>query len=205
MRAAHLAGVLQLILALGVLVRGDQTLYIRQRARVADNDGRRVPGIARQHGLLLLISKHREGGAHMKASWIFSANDVVINMGVIVAGALVAWTGSNYPDLIIGTVVDSSFSTALGVFWRSRVEGAPLQKKGVFMPVSHPGLWRQQNWRRRFSRWRMVGIAERGLQSPSARRSRTDRLFLHAVGGSPACLAQLDQAYRLATCHRSLR
>ncbi|WP_313666372.1 cation transporter, partial [Stutzerimonas kunmingensis] len=56
-------------------------------------------------GCLLLISKHREGGAHMKASWIFSANDVVINMGVIVAGALVAWTGSNYPDLIIGTVV----------------------------------------------------------------------------------------------------
>lgn len=45
-------------------------------------------------GCLLLISKHREGGAHMKASWIFSANDVVINMGVIAAGALVAWTGS---------------------------------------------------------------------------------------------------------------
>ena len=40
----------------------------------------------------------------MKASWIFSANDVVINLGVIIAGALVAWTGSNYPDLIIGTV-----------------------------------------------------------------------------------------------------
>ena len=40
----------------------------------------------------------------MKASWIFSANDVVINMGVIAAGALVAWTGSNYPDLIIGTI-----------------------------------------------------------------------------------------------------
>ena len=37
-------------------------------------------------GCLLLISKHREGGAHMKASWIFSANDVVINVGVIVAG-----------------------------------------------------------------------------------------------------------------------
>ncbi|EPC9085900.1 hypothetical protein ACR3ND_004442 [Escherichia coli] len=47
---------------------------------------------------------NREGGAHMKASWIFSANDVVINLGVITAGALVAWTGSNYPDLIIGTI-----------------------------------------------------------------------------------------------------
>ncbi|NBP17535.1 MAG: cation transporter, partial [Actinobacteria bacterium] len=53
---------------------------------------------------LLLISKHREGGAHMKASWIFSANDVVINLGVITAGALVAWTGSYYPDLIISTI-----------------------------------------------------------------------------------------------------
>ncbi|MCD1594441.1 sodium:proton antiporter, partial [Thalassospira xiamenensis] len=39
-----------------------------------------------------------------KASWIFSANDVVINLGVITAGVLVAWTGSNYPDLIIGTI-----------------------------------------------------------------------------------------------------
>jgi Co/Zn/Cd efflux system component len=54
---------------------------------------------------LLLIAKHRDGGAHMKASWIFSANDVVINLGVILAGLLVAWTGSNYPDLVIGGVV----------------------------------------------------------------------------------------------------
>ena len=40
----------------------------------------------------------------MKASWIFSANDVVINLGVIIAGTLVALTGSNYPDLIIGSI-----------------------------------------------------------------------------------------------------
>ncbi|MNW14296.1 hypothetical protein D3C71_2124780 [compost metagenome] len=41
----------------------------------------------------------------MRASWIFSANDVLANLGVIVAGALVAWTGSPYPDLLIGSVV----------------------------------------------------------------------------------------------------
>lgn len=56
-------------------------------------------------GCLLLIYSHREGGAHMKASWIFSANDVLANAGVIVAGALVAWTGSPYPDLLIGSIV----------------------------------------------------------------------------------------------------
>ena len=54
---------------------------------------------------LLLIHKHRHGGVHMKASWIFSANDVLINIGIITAGVLVLWTGSNLPDLIIGTLV----------------------------------------------------------------------------------------------------
>jgi Co/Zn/Cd efflux system component len=54
---------------------------------------------------MVLLAKHRDGGAHMKASWIFSTNDVLANLGVIVAGALVAWTGSNVPDLVIGTLI----------------------------------------------------------------------------------------------------
>jgi Co/Zn/Cd efflux system component len=41
----------------------------------------------------------------MKASWIFSTNDVLANLGVIAAGALVAWTGSRYPDLVIGSLI----------------------------------------------------------------------------------------------------
>lgn len=53
----------------------------------------------------MLIAKKRDRGAHMTASYIFSANDVIANAGVIVAGALVAWTGSSYPDLVIGTVI----------------------------------------------------------------------------------------------------
>lgn len=104
-RAAHLAGVLQLILAIGVLVE-----VVRRFVFGSEPESLMMMAIAfvaliANTGCLLLISKHREGGAHMKASWIFSANDVVINMGVIAAGALVAWTGSSYPDLIIGTIV----------------------------------------------------------------------------------------------------
>ena len=41
----------------------------------------------------------------MRASWIFSANDVLANLGVIVAGLLVMLTGSPYPDLAIGFAV----------------------------------------------------------------------------------------------------
>lgn len=53
---------------------------------------------------LLQKSKSKEE-AHMKASMIFTSNDVVINLGVITAGILVNWLNSNKPDLIIGTIV----------------------------------------------------------------------------------------------------
>lgn len=53
---------------------------------------------------LLQKSKSKEE-AHMKASMIFTSNDIIINLGVIVAGILVYWLNSNIPDLIIGTIV----------------------------------------------------------------------------------------------------
>ena len=53
---------------------------------------------------LLQKSKSKEE-AHMKASMIFTSNDVIINLGVIAAGLLVNWLHSNKPDLIIGSVV----------------------------------------------------------------------------------------------------
>ncbi len=59
------------------------------------------------NGICLYIlqkSKSKEE-AHMKASMIFTSNDVIINLGVIIAGILVNWLSSNKPDLIIGTIV----------------------------------------------------------------------------------------------------
>lgn len=53
---------------------------------------------------LLLKTKGKEE-AHMKASLIFTSNDVIINLGVIAAGFLVNLLNSNKPDLIIGTIV----------------------------------------------------------------------------------------------------
>ena len=53
---------------------------------------------------LLQKSKSRKE-AHMKASMIFTSNDVIINLGVIIAGLLVNWLNSSKPDLIIGSIV----------------------------------------------------------------------------------------------------
>jgi len=54
---------------------------------------------------LLLIHKHKDGEVHMRASWIFSANDVIANLGVIISGVLVWWLDNRWPDIIIGIVI----------------------------------------------------------------------------------------------------
>lgn len=54
---------------------------------------------------LFLLQRSKSNEAHMKASMIFTSNDVIINLGVIIAGALVYLLKSSYPDLIVGTIV----------------------------------------------------------------------------------------------------
>ncbi len=56
---------------------------------------------------LILLAKHRTGGIHMRASWIFSTNDVIANAGVILSGLLVMILGSRIPDLLIGALVST--------------------------------------------------------------------------------------------------
>ncbi len=54
---------------------------------------------------LYLLQRSKSEEAHMKASMIFTSNDVIINSGVILAGVLVLMTQSKYPDLIVGGIV----------------------------------------------------------------------------------------------------
>lgn len=54
---------------------------------------------------LYLLQKSKSKEAHMQASMIFTSNDVIVNIGVIVAGILVYFTNSKFPDLIIGSIV----------------------------------------------------------------------------------------------------
>jgi Co/Zn/Cd efflux system component len=53
----------------------------------------------------MLINRHKEGEVHMRASWIFSKNDVIANLGVIAGGLLVWLLDSRWPDLLIGSLI----------------------------------------------------------------------------------------------------
>jgi len=54
---------------------------------------------------LVLIRMQSNGEVHMRASWIFSANDVIANLGVIAAGVLVMLLDSRWPEIVIGSVI----------------------------------------------------------------------------------------------------
>lgn len=54
---------------------------------------------------LYLLQKSKSREAHMQASMIFTSTDVIVNIGVIVAGVIVYFTNSKVPDLVIGTII----------------------------------------------------------------------------------------------------
>ncbi|OWY65534.1 hypothetical protein B7486_41430 [cyanobacterium TDX16] len=110
-RAATLSGIFQIALAVMVVVD-----VIRRFVWGSSPESGWMMAIAllaliaNSYGLYLL-SKHRKGEVHMRASWIFTQNDVIANFSVIVAGLLVTLFNSRFPDLIVG------FGIACLVVW----------------------------------------------------------------------------------------
>lgn len=54
---------------------------------------------------LFILQRSKNQEAHMKASVIFTSNDVLANIGVIIAGIFVYYTHSRYPDLMVGLII----------------------------------------------------------------------------------------------------
>lgn len=103
--AARLAGLLQLLLALGALAETGRRMLLGAAPEGIAMVGIAVLALAANVACLALLHRHRDGGVHLRASYLFSANDVLANLGVIVAGGLVAWTGSPWPDWLIGSAI----------------------------------------------------------------------------------------------------
>jgi len=106
-RIAKLAGCFQIILAVigfGEILRrffGDEKIPGFSTMIIVSIFALIANGIC----LYLMQKSKSKNEAHMKASMIFTSNDVIINLGVISAGVLVNWLNSGKPDLIIGAVV----------------------------------------------------------------------------------------------------
>ena len=52
---------------------------------------------------------HRTGDANARAIWLFSRNDALGNLAVVITAVLVAWTASPWPDLVVAFVIAALF------------------------------------------------------------------------------------------------
>lgn len=103
LKVARVSGVLQLLLAAGAMFEVARRLLFGSDPEAPLMVGIAALALAANATSMWLLSRHRQGGAHMKASWIFTTNDVIANIGVIAAAGLVRFTGSNVPDLVVAT------------------------------------------------------------------------------------------------------
>lgn len=101
-RAATVSGVLQISIGLGLLFE-----IVRRLLNPMDPEPGYMMAVAAVALVanmicLRLISAHKNSGVHMRASVVFSENDVIANAAVIVGGLLVFATGWHLIDLAIG-------------------------------------------------------------------------------------------------------
>jgi Co/Zn/Cd efflux system component len=104
-KSASINGYFQIILGLGVLIETIRRFIYGSHPEPSFMIVVSLVALAANVYCLYLLSAHKEGGAHMKASYICSSTDVMANAGVILAGVLVAITKSSIPDLVIGVIV----------------------------------------------------------------------------------------------------
>lgn len=100
-RAAHWQGIFLGALGLGVLA----ITFCRLRSATSPEaeimGGLGIVALAVNVAAALALAKFREGDANMKAVWLFSRNDALGNVAVVIAAGFVWLLNSSWPDLIV--------------------------------------------------------------------------------------------------------
>jgi cobalt-zinc-cadmium efflux system protein len=101
-RAAMASGAMLLIFAGGILIDVG-----RRYIQGSDPIGPTMMVMSAVAGVvnyicLRLLQKLKQPDVNLRAATTFSFNDFISNGGILIAGALVLWLGTNWPDLVVG-------------------------------------------------------------------------------------------------------
>jgi cation diffusion facilitator family transporter len=105
-RVALAQGVFLGLLGLGVIVAAISRSMTGEPPEAGLMGAIGVAALAVNVAAALVLARHRKvGDAQARAIWLFSRNDALNNLAVIVAAGLVAWTGSVWPDLVVAGLI----------------------------------------------------------------------------------------------------
>lgn len=103
--AATLSGSILLLLGAGVLLEVLRRAWLGSCPESTTMIIVACVSLTVNASVLRMLGRFRKGEAHLRATWIFTRADVIVNLGVIISGILVALTHSRYPDLIVGFAI----------------------------------------------------------------------------------------------------
>lgn len=127
-KAAMLQGIFLGVLGVGVLVATSYRVLVVQQPEAQLMGILGLIALAVNIAAAAVLLPHRHGDANVRAVWLFSRNDAIGNLAVVVAAGLVAWTRTPWPDLIVATIVAALFlhsSTAIIRDARNDLRGSP--------------------------------------------------------------------------------
>jgi len=127
-RAGYLKGIIMAIFAIGVLT---SAFYRAFNPIIPEITTMGVVGfLALAANLIcaLMLLGFRDTDVNMRSAWLCSRNDVLANLGVLLAAAGVAWTNSPWPDLVVGISISGLIlKSAIEVIKDAKIEIANHQ------------------------------------------------------------------------------
>ena len=118
--SALIKGLIQLGFGVGVLALTLYKVVYPAVPSAATITGVGLLALAANAACAVLLLRHRHDDLNMHSVWLCSRNDLMSNLAVIAAGALVAVTHSQWPDVVVGFAIALLFlRTSFGVIGRS--------------------------------------------------------------------------------------
>ena len=128
-RSALIQGVFLALLGLGVLATTAYRVVVLNQPEAELMGLFGIVALVVNVAAAAVLLPHRTGDANVRAVWLFSRNDAIGNLAVVVAAGLVWWTGTPWPDLAVAVVVAGLFlSSAWSIIRDAR---ADLRAAGV--------------------------------------------------------------------------
>ena len=112
--AAFLKGPIMFLFAIGVFAKASYQLFTGASPEASMMGIIGVVALLANLLCLVLLARHRQDNLNMSSVWLCSRNDIIANVAVLVAAAVVALTHSILPDLAVGLLLTFVFAKSAG-------------------------------------------------------------------------------------------
>tara|TARA_Y100001936_G_scaffold251326_1_gene306870 strand:- start:1163 stop:2611 length:1449 start_codon:yes stop_codon:yes gene_type:complete len=127
-RAGYIKGIIMAIFAIGVLTSAFYRAFNPIIPQITTMGVVGFLALAANLVCALMLLGFRDTDVNMRSAWLCSRNDVLANLGVLLAAVGVAWTNSPWPDLVVGISISGLIlKSAIEVMKDAKIEIANHQ------------------------------------------------------------------------------